>query len=59
MDQVFAFLELPKHRIEDISAKNTRKYAPLSSLMRQKLSEFYAPYNEKLDDLLGRNLNWY
>lgn len=58
MDKVFTFLELPPHRIEDVSAKNTRKYDPLSPATREKLAAFYAPYNQKLNELLGRNLGW-
>ncbi|KAG7401102.1 hypothetical protein PHYBOEH_002985 [Phytophthora boehmeriae] len=58
MDKVFKFLELPYHRIKDTSAKNTRKYDPIDEAVRAKLSAFYAPYNEKLYAILGRNLAW-
>ncbi|TYZ60992.1 hypothetical protein PybrP1_005347 [[Pythium] brassicae (nom. inval.)] len=58
MAKVFEFLELPPHRIEDVSAKNTRKYDPLAPATREKLAAFYAPYNQKLGALLGRELNW-
>lgn len=58
MSTVFEFLELPPHRIEDVSAKNTRKYDPLSPATRAKLAAFYAPYNDKLNALLGRDLGW-
>ncbi|DBA01206.1 TPA: hypothetical protein N0F65_002341 [Lagenidium giganteum] len=58
MDKVFSFLELPPHRIEDVTAKNTRKYEPLSAELRARLAEFYAPYNEKLNAMLGRDLGW-
>ncbi|CAI5726817.1 unnamed protein product [Hyaloperonospora brassicae] len=58
MDKVFTFLDLPYHRIEDTSAKNTRKYDPIDDAVRAKLAAFYAPYNEKLYEMLGRNLGW-
>lgn len=58
MDKVFAFLELPAHRIQDVSAKNTRKYEPMAAETRQKLAAFYAPYNRKLNELLGRDFGW-
>ncbi|KAF1332322.1 Glucosamine 3-sulfotransferase 1, partial [Globisporangium splendens] len=58
MDKVFEFLELPPHRIEDISAKNTRKYEPLLPATRAKLAAFYAPYNQKLNERIGRDLGW-
>ncbi|TMW63626.1 hypothetical protein Poli38472_002567 [Pythium oligandrum] len=58
MERVFDFLGLPPHRIEDTSAKNTRKYDSLSDSLRAKLAAFYAPYNAKLNTLLGRNVGW-
>ncbi|CAH0492205.1 unnamed protein product [Peronospora farinosa] len=58
MDKVFDFLDLPYHRIHDISAKNTRKYDPINDVVRAKLTAFYAPYNEKLYELIGRDMGW-
>ena len=58
MDKVFKFLDLPYHRIKDPSAKNTRKYDPMDDAVRAKLAAFYAPYNEKLYEMLGRHLGW-
>jgi hypothetical protein len=58
MGRVFDFLELPPHRIEDVTAKNTRKYDPISPETRAKLAAFYAPYNAKLNELLGRDFGW-
>ncbi|KAK1931909.1 Membrane-associated sulfotransferase kil1 [Phytophthora citrophthora] len=58
MDKVFNFLDLPYHRIKDTSAKNTRKYDPIDDSVRAKLTAFYAPYNEKLYALLGRDIGW-
>lgn len=58
MGKVFEFLGLPPHRIQDESAKNTRKYEPMAETTRQKLAAFYAPYNLKLNELLSRDLGW-
>ncbi|CAH0479679.1 unnamed protein product [Peronospora belbahrii] len=58
MDTVFNFLDLPYHRIKDISAKNTRKYDPINDAVRAKLAAFYAPYNEKLYAIIGRDMGW-
>lgn len=58
MDKVFDFLEFPPHRIQDESAKNTRKYEPMAPATREKLVAFYAPYNRKLNELLGRDFGW-
>jgi hypothetical protein len=56
--QVFEFLGLPPHRIIDPVAKNTRKYEPMSEATRDMLRQFYAPFNQQLFDLLGREFEW-
>ena len=58
MEEVFAFLHLPPHDLEDVEAKNTRSYAPMPEVCRQLLEEFYAPYNAKLFEMLNRELVW-
>lgn len=58
MNKVFKFLDLPYHRIEDTSAKNTRTYSPIEEAVRAKLAAFYKPFNEKLYTLLGRDMGW-
>jgi hypothetical protein len=55
LPQVFDFLGLPPHRIVDCSAKNTRRYDPLSPETRKRLDGFFAPFNEQLAHLLGRD----
>ncbi|OQR81181.1 hypothetical protein ACHHYP_16678 [Achlya hypogyna] len=54
MEDVFAFLDLPPFTIEDVSAKNTRKYEPLASATRARLEAFYAPFNAALAAALGK-----
>ncbi|KAG5184296.1 Sulfotransferase [Tribonema minus] len=39
-------------------AANTRSYAPMGEAIRQQLTDFYAPYNAQLAELLGRALPW-
>ncbi|OQR81518.1 hypothetical protein THRCLA_11659 [Thraustotheca clavata] len=59
MKDIFAFLELPHYEIEDVSAKNTRHYSPINPATRERLQDFYAPYNAKLAQLVGQSsLAW-
>lgn len=58
LEDVFDYLALPPHDIVDLDAKNTRKYEPMPEDCRRALQEFYAPYNAKLFELLGRTLVW-
>jgi len=52
--RVFEFLGLPSHDIIDTQAKNTRKYEALDERMKARLAAFYAPFNRKLFEMLGR-----
>ena len=57
MADVFQFVGLPPHSLDDTSAKNTRaSKSPMDDKARQLLQDFYAPYNEKLFELIGRRL---
>ena len=57
MGEVFSFLGLPPSEISDLSAKNTRQYSEeMSATAAKKLEEFYAPFNERLFDFLGRTI---
>lgn len=58
MNDVFSFLQLPPLDELDIEPKNTRKYDPLDVETRQRLDEFFRPYNERLFALLGRVMQW-
>ena len=55
MQEVFRFLHMPPHTIEDVEAKNSRSYECMEDEIRKELTEFYAPYNSQLWKLLGRN----
>jgi hypothetical protein len=58
MDEVFAFLDMPPDQIVDNEVKNSRSYVPMDSAVRDRLKDFYRPYNERLFTLLGRVLPW-
>lgn len=59
MDSVFEHVGLPPCPVEDKAPKNRRQYLPMDQAIRQRLREFYAPYDEALMRLLGREfLPW-
>ena len=57
MKQVFDFLEIPPHYIEEYRKVNVGSYTPISKKLRQELLEYFQPYNQKLGDFLNRKFN--
>ena len=58
LQQVFEFLGVENHTIENLSHISARKYPKLNDITRKKLIEFYKPHNERLNKLLQRNFEW-
>jgi hypothetical protein len=58
LQQIFEFLGVENHTIENLSHISARKYPKLSDITRKKLIEFYKPHNERLNKLLQRNFEW-
>ena len=58
LQQVFEFLDVEDHPIENLSHISARKYPKLNDITRKKLIEFYKPHNERLNKLLQRNFQW-
>ena len=56
--QTLDFLGLKKHELNLFQAHRMRKYSPISKKTREKLTNYFMPYNEQLYQLLGRNLDW-
>lgn len=52
MNEVFGFIGLPPSDLENLEARNTRAYEGMSETAKEKLNDFYAPYNEMLSELL-------
>ncbi len=53
-----AFLGLPPVEI-DLTPYNVRSgYPPLDAAVRERLRDYYAPYNQELYELLGEDLGW-
>jgi len=56
--RVFNFLNISNCDITNTSQVNVGKYPPMNKSTRKKLIEFYKPYNQRLNKLLGTNFNW-
>ena len=54
--RVVKFLGLPAWELTSYPAEHVGKYAPMSSVTRDRLRQFYAPHNRTLRDCL--NSNW-
>ncbi len=58
LQQVFEFLGLPEHTISTFKTYNQGFYQPMPDTIRQKLSDFFQPHNQRLEQFLGMNFNW-
>lgn len=61
LQKITKFLEVQSHRWyqDDLGPRHVLKYKqPMSDKTRAELEEFYIPHNEKLCQLLGRDLGW-
>lgn len=58
LENIFDYLEVPNHKLPEYKQYNAGSYNPITEEMRTKLAEFFQPYNQKLEDLLGMEFNW-
>jgi hypothetical protein len=58
LEEVHEFLELPAHRYDALSPLHTASYDAIAPEDRASLSEYFRPHNERLYELLGRDLGW-
>lgn len=58
MEQVWEFLSIsPQNQAKHIPY-NVGSYFPVTPEIKQKLQEFFIPYNQELESFLGREFNW-
>jgi hypothetical protein len=55
---VCRFLGLPELRLRRYKVYNTLTSRTLDPATRRRLAEFYRPHNQRLYELIGRNLGW-
>lgn len=58
MRQVFDFLNLPSVEEAHYLPHNKGAYPQVSSSLKQLLGDFFEPYNQKLEEYLGRKFDW-
>lgn len=56
--RVLDFLELPAWEPPRYRAINAGEYEPMDPAKRRRLTEFFRPHNQRLEELLGRSLGW-
>ena len=56
--QAYEFLGLPYYNPGKITSLNTGKYDAMNRSTREKLYNFFEPYNSKLSTLLNMEFNW-
>jgi tetratricopeptide (TPR) repeat protein len=56
--QVFEFLELPEYQLSEYPKVNVGSYSPISEELRNTLANYFQPYNQQLEEYLGRKFNW-
>ncbi len=57
MSQIFGFLGLPDCSLIQFRDKHS-KYPPMNPETRKRLSDYFRPYNQELEELLGMKFNW-
>ena len=58
MKQVCEFLNISERQLDKHIRYNVGTYPPVSSEIKQKLQDFFVPFNQELEDYLGRKFNW-
>jgi hypothetical protein len=58
LQEVFRFLGLPEYEIKNTDKVNVAKYEKMKLETRERLVEFFRPYNKKLFGLLNRQFDW-
>lgn len=58
MKSVFKFLDLPNCPLENYPKVNAGSYERVDPSLRKTLSEYFAPYNQQLEEYLNLELGW-
>ncbi|MGC9502459.1 tetratricopeptide repeat protein [Baaleninema sp.] len=58
LKKVDNFLGVPVSTLSEYKKHNAGSYSPVSQKSRDYLNDFYSPYNQELEKLLGIELNW-
>ena len=55
---VISFLGLPADNKTAIRRQNSGTYAPMAAATRSRLVTYFEPHNQRLYQMLGRDLRW-
>jgi hypothetical protein len=56
--EIFSFLGLPPWEVPPLEDRNVGRYDPMPPHVREQLAAYFAPHNQRLYQLLGRDLGW-
>lgn len=56
--QVLEFLGLPEYQLSEYQNANPGSYQPVNQSVRDWLRDYFRPYNQQLEEYLGRKLDW-
>ncbi|MEG4629820.1 tetratricopeptide repeat protein [Microcoleus sp. AR_TQ3_B6] len=56
--QVLEFLDLPEYQLSEYQNANPGSYQPVNQSVRDWLRDYFRPYNQQLEEYLGRKLDW-
>ncbi|MEG4454022.1 tetratricopeptide repeat protein [Microcoleus sp. N9_A1] len=56
--QVLEFLDLPEYQLSEYQNANPGSYEPVNQSIRDWLRDYFRPYNQQLEEYLGRKLDW-
>jgi len=58
VSQVLEFLDLPEYQLPEYQNANPGSYQPINESVRDCLSDYFKPYNQELEEYLGRQFDW-
>lgn len=58
MKKVNSFLGLPDYRLTQYKKYNAGKYSSIDEKLYGRISEFFQPHNQRLEEYLNRKFNW-
>ena len=58
MKQAYNFLGLPECNSIEYQLQNVGSYPQVDADLLSRLSDFYRPHNQRLEEFLGRKFNW-
>jgi len=56
--QVLEFLDLPEYQLSEYQNANPGSYQRVNESVRDWLRDYFRPYNQQLEEYLGRKLDW-